>query len=161
MLKLLLSGLMNSGIGERFSEDRTSDFKGLTDTLAALKAKKAEASPAPMDRLKDAFAQLKDMHKDDAPAPEPFSFETAQWPYGPVGAPSQAQASASPPPAPQPQQAAAPVPMPAPRPAEAPQQMGFFQRNAAMMRDPSTGDFIDPSAAAQAGNGGILNGLFG
>jgi hypothetical protein len=28
--------------------------------------------------------------------------------------------------------------------------MSFFQRNAAMMRDPGTGAFIDPNSAAQA-----------
>jgi len=45
------------------------------------------------------------------------------------------------------------VPMPMARPAQAPQpqpQMGFFARNAAMMRDPSTGAFIDPTNAALA-----------
>jgi hypothetical protein len=31
--------------------------------------------------------------------------------------------------------------------------MGFFARNAAMMRDPTTGEFIDPAAAAQAVRG--------
>jgi len=28
--------------------------------------------------------------------------------------------------------------------------MGFFQRNSAMMQDPSSGAFIDPSAASDA-----------
>lgn len=44
------------------------------------------------------------------------------------------------------------VPMPMARPAEAPQAdpMSFFQRNSAMMRDPMTGQFIDPTAGAQA-----------
>jgi hypothetical protein len=28
--------------------------------------------------------------------------------------------------------------------------MGFFARNSAMMRDPSTGQFLDPTAGAQA-----------
>jgi hypothetical protein len=28
--------------------------------------------------------------------------------------------------------------------------MGFFARNTAMMQDPMTGQFIDPTAAAQA-----------
>lgn len=45
------------------------------------------------------------------------------------------------------------VPMPQPRPASDPQadpQMNFFQRNSAMMRDPSTGAFIDPANAAIA-----------
>jgi hypothetical protein len=49
------------------------------------------------------------------------------------------------------------------RPAAAPPpqpQMNFFQRNAAMMRDPQTGAFIDPAnaaiAQAQMGNGSDL-----
>jgi hypothetical protein len=85
-------------------------------------------------------------------------FDNAQWPAGPVGAPSQAQAS-SPAPAP------APAPMPRARPAEASQLTNnpfadFFARNTAMMKDPVTGDFIDPQAAAKFGGSGILNGLF-
>jgi hypothetical protein len=56
----------------------------------------------------------------------------------------------------QPAQTAAPqsapqVPMPAPRPAEAPQpepDTSFFMRNALSMRDPSTGELIDPSGAS-------------
>jgi hypothetical protein len=45
------------------------------------------------------------------------------------------------------------VPLPMVRPADAPQApapMGFFARNTAMMRDPSTGDFLDPAAAQKA-----------
>ena len=45
------------------------------------------------------------------------------------------------------------VTMPMPRPAEAPQappDMGFFQRNSAMMQDPTNGGFIDPEGAARA-----------
>lgn len=62
----------------------------------------------------------------------------------------------------------APTPMPRPRPqqpqpAQAPQEMGFFQRNAAMMQDPVTGMFIDPGAAAQAqaSGGNIINKMLG
>lgn len=45
------------------------------------------------------------------------------------------------------------VPMPTARPTHAPQAltpMSFFQRNAAMMRDPVSGMFIDPANAARA-----------
>lgn len=57
------------------------------------------------------------------------------------------------------EQPQAPVPMPTPRPQYAPapvaaepqpDAMSFWQRNAAMMRDPDTGAFIDPSAARRA-----------
>lgn len=64
-------------------------------------------------------------------------------PAGPMAAPPRPQMA-------QPQPQAAPMPMPQPRPQQAPQEMGFFQRNAAMMQDPLTGMFIDPGAAAQA-----------
>jgi hypothetical protein len=61
-------------------------------------------------------------------------------------------------PRPQPQH----IPMPQPRP-QAPQEMGFFQRNAAMMQDPVTGMFINPGAAsqAQASSGNIINKMLG
>lgn len=44
------------------------------------------------------------------------------------------------------------IPLPAPRPQSAPsgQPMGFFAGNTAMMRDPISGDFIDPVAAQNA-----------
>jgi hypothetical protein len=105
-----------------------------------------------------------------SPPPSAPDFESMQWPQGPVGAPVSQPTQPMPPvqgldlpgaphvpmPMARPQmpvapQAQAAVPMPAPRPASAPSGgMGFFQRNAAMMRDPSSGDFIDPGAAAQA-----------
>jgi hypothetical protein len=52
------------------------------------------------------------------------------------------------------------VPMPVARnTTQAPQsqpEMSFFQRNAAMMRDPATGMLIDPSGAAAAGDQGSI-----
>jgi hypothetical protein len=45
------------------------------------------------------------------------------------------------------------VPLPQTRPASAPQApdpMSWFMRNARMMRDPATGEFIDPQGAADA-----------
>jgi hypothetical protein len=63
------------------------------------------------------------------------------------------------PPAPAPAPA---VPTPQPRPdVPAPDPMGFFQRNAAMMRDPSSGAFIDPTSAerAQASGPDVINKL--
>lgn len=167
MLKWLLSSLMASGAGERFNGEAGGDLASLTTALRAEKDKKGEGQ---LSRLQDAFAQLKNMHKDD----KPFDFESAQWPYGPIGAPSQAMARADAPSpldnaqwphGPRGAPSAAPVPMPAPRPAEAPQASSpfadFFARNTAMMQDPNSGAFIDPSAAAQRGGSPILNGLFG
>jgi hypothetical protein len=42
--------------------------------------------------------------------------------------------------------------------------MGFFQRNAAMMRDPVTGQLIDPQGAARAqqqDQGGLIQRMLG
>lgn len=182
ILRLLMGTAYSRGVGERFGGSQTSDLKSLTDTYASLKAgndpfkgngaydafraaagpDKPDSTPAqsPMDRIKAAFDSLKDMHKgpDQTPAnigvlPQGASpFDNAQWPYGPVGAPSQTQA--------QPQ-----TPMPMARPAEAPQadtsnpMMSLFQRSAAMQQDPLTGSYIDPAAAAKA-RPGIFQGLF-
>lgn len=172
MLKWLLSSLMASGAGERFDGGTGGDLASLTSALKAEKDKnKGEGQ---LSRLNDAFKQLKDMHKDNAP----FDFENAQWPYGPIGAPSQAMAQADGPSpldnaqwphgprgAPSQAMAAAHVPMPMARPAEAPQASSpiadFFARNTAMMKDPNSGQFIDPSAAAKHGGSPILNGMFG
>lgn len=172
MLKLLLSSLMASGLGERNSEGSWDDLARLTSALRDEKAKKR--GEGQLSRLQDAFSQLKSMHKDNTP----FDFENAQWPYGPIGAPSQAMAQADGPSpldnaqwphgprgAPSQAMAAAPVPMPMARPAEAPQASSpiadFFARNTAMMKDPNSGQFIDPSAAAKHGGSPILNGMFG
>lgn len=67
---------------------------------------------------------------------------TNLMPPAPAAAPAPAPQAPQAPPMPQAPQAQAP----------APQQpdMGFFARNAAMMRDPGTGQFIDPAGAAQA-----------
>jgi hypothetical protein len=65
--------------------------------------------------------------------------------------PPASPAPAAPAPAPAAPPQAAPVPMPQPRPAEAPQAQpdtSFFMRNALSMRDPSTGELIDPSGAS-------------
>ena len=170
-LQLLMLALQSKGLADPFSGSHSDDLVALTKELKAAQENK-KGGTNPLDRLKDAFSQLKDMHKDDPALAQanplgssnsgPSPFDSAQWPYGPVGAPSQAQASA---PAPVPH-APAPAPMPAPRPAEAPQAptsnpfADFFARNTAMMKDPVTGDFIDPQAAAKFGGSGILNGLF-
>jgi hypothetical protein len=165
-LQLLMLALQSKGLADPFSGSHSDDLVALTKELKAAQENK-KGGTNPLDRLKDAFSQLKDMHKDDPAAIGDSTsgaspFDNAQWPYGPVGAPSQAQASA---PAPAPQ-APAPVPMPAPRPAAAAQAPAsnpfadFFARNTAMMKDPVTGEFIDPQAAAKYGGSGILNGLF-
>lgn len=154
LLQFLLSTMMTSGVGDRFGGSNPgSDLVKLMDKLPDPKKESGSQS-----RLVDAFKQLQSMHKDPAleaamaipssNTPTPSPFDNAQWPFGPVGAPSQANAQA------QPQQAAPQgVPMPAPRPQEAPQpppEMSFFQRNAMMQRDPLTGEYLDPAQAAQA-----------
>jgi hypothetical protein len=181
ILQLLMGTTMSKGIGDRFGGNQTSDLKNLTDAYAqSLGPNSAYASfrqaagpestdkpPAqsPMDRIKAAFDSLKDMHKGPdqtaantgvLPQNGASPFDNAQWPYGPVGAPSQAQASV-------PQQTPSQgVPMPMARPADAPQanpMMSLFQRSAAMQQDPLTGSYIDPASAAKA-QPNIFQGLF-
>lgn len=177
IMRLLLGSAMGSGFGDRFSKNQTSDLKNLTDALAAYKQNAgpdSDKAPAqsPIDRIKAAFAELKDMHKgpdqtDSNTAVLPpggaSPFDTMHWPYGPVGAPATPMAANAPvPQAPQPS-----VPMPQPRPMDAPQadanpMMSFFQRNAALQKDPLSGDYIDPASASRAqAQPGILSHLFG
>lgn len=169
ILRMLMTSAWSKGVGDRFDGALTSDFKNLTDAYAAYKhnaGADSDKAPqqSPIDRIKAAFDQLKDMHKgpDQTPANmaalassnQPFDFESAHWPVGPVGAPSQSMASAPPPPG---------VPMPRPRPPEAPQEspmMSLFQRSAAMQQDPNGGGYIDPATAAKA-QPNIFHGLFG
>ena len=123
---------------------------GVTDALAAAKAPPAapQAPAAPQDPSVPALGGL---GLFPAPGATPMDWaKMAQWknpdqPAAPAPAP---QPAAAPSPAPQ-----ASVPLPQPRPDAAPQaepDMGFFQRNAMMMRDPITGAFIDPTGAATA-----------
>ena len=56
-----------------------------------------------------------------APLPSASPLDTAVWPAGPASGPAQSSPG-----------------------------MGFFQRNAAMMTDPTNGGFIDPEGAARA-----------
>lgn len=172
IMRLLLGSVIGTGFGDQFSKNQPSDLKSLTDALAAYKnaaGPDGGNTPAqsPMDRIKAAFDDLKNMHKgpdqtasNTGVLPSGASpFDTSQWPYGPVGAPSQAQASV-----PQQPQMPSGIPMPMPRPAEAPQadanpMMSFFQRNTALMKDPISGEYIDPAAAAKA-SPGIFHGLF-
>ena len=139
----------------------------------------AKEKSSPISRITEAFSALKDMHKGPAQteaafkaaAPNsPSPLDTAQWPFGPVGAPSSALPSPldtakwpyGPIGAPSSARAYAP-PSPRPRPSEAPaptSELSFFQRSTALQRDPITGEYLDPEAASKAGPG-IFKGLFG
>ncbi|MBR1173895.1 hypothetical protein JQ617_08015 [Bradyrhizobium sp. KB893862 SZCCT0404] len=173
-INLLLSRY-DSGGGVQFAGNGMDDLKGLTDALAAYKKAagpdepKKDDSPkvAPIDRIKAAFEDLRNMHRtSDASAPQTYGMAPGSpAPPLPTGTVTPApifnglMAQDSAPAAPR-------VPMPQPRPAEAdaqqPALMSFFQRNAAMMKDPSTGDYIDPQGAAKAGTqAGIFDRLFG
>ena len=161
ILKLLLgpqAGMLMMGDGR--PDNSPGDLSALVKAYAAERARKsagqfsnapqAAASPVPPP------AGPVPISGPDTPAPSPFGQGAGKIPFlnSPFGqmlpqSPTPG-ASAAPPSAPAAQPS---VPLPMPRPAEAPQaqpDMSFFQRNAAMMRDPSTGDFIDPSGAAQA-----------
>jgi hypothetical protein len=98
--------------------------------------------PTPNAQVADRFGGM----QAPSPMPDPAQQIAARFPQ------TMAQAPAAQAPAPAVPTA---VPMPMARPASAPQAqaqapMSFFQRNAAMMRDPATGELIDPSGAARA-----------
>jgi hypothetical protein len=108
--------------------------------------------PNPMS----AFAQSPQAPISTSVSPPILGPQTVSPPPTPFPQGTDPMTAGGPPPAMRPSpapQAAAPVPMPMARPAEAPQApspMGFFARNAAMMTDPMTGQFIDPNAASDA-----------
>jgi hypothetical protein len=94
--------------------------------------------PTPAAQVANRFGGM----QPPSPMPDPAQQVAARFPQTMAQAPAPAQAPQAP-----------SVPVPSPRPAQAPQpqpQMGFFQRNAAMMRDPATGELIDPQGAARA-----------
>jgi hypothetical protein len=90
---------------------------------------------------------------DDAPQRGSPTGQLPWWATGDMTKmmPPASPAPTAPAPAPAAPPQASPVPMPQPRPAEAPQAQpdtSFFMRNALSMRDPSTGELIDPSGAS-------------
>ena len=109
------------------------------------------AGASPQDRLNATFKSLPEMaQNNNVPSP----LDTMNWPFGPVGAPTQAPASA----------ATAGVPLPTARPAEAPQapeDTGFFMRNALMQQDPLGGGFIDPTGAASVSGPDLISKMMG
>jgi hypothetical protein len=93
----------------------------------------------------DKQAELKPPVPLSAPAQLPWWASGDMTKMFPGAAPQAAPAAGTAP------QHSDPVPMPQARPAEAPQaepDTSFFMRNALSMRDPSTGEMIDPSGAA-------------
>lgn len=131
--------MMGDGRPDNSQADMASLQKMLADTKAA--------NRTPNGRVARGFDQFSPMgpYQTDpvAQAPAPAPYPQAE---DPMGAPALYRASPGATP-PQP----ASIPMPQARPAEAPQDMGFFQRNAAMMQDPNNpGSFIDPEAASRA-----------
>jgi hypothetical protein len=135
-------------MGDGREGNSVADMASLQKMLADTKA----ANRTPNGRVARGFDQF---------GPTPFPQGSDPMTAGGPSATGAAVPSTEPPPALSPQaippaaSAPAPVtmPMPAPRPPEAPQaspEMGFFERNSAMMQDPSSGSFIDPEAAARA-----------
>lgn len=100
--------------------------------------------PTPAAQVANRFGGM----QPPSPMPDPAQQIAARFPQAMAQAPAPTQAPQAP-----------SVPVPSPRPAQAPPpqpEMSFFQRNAAMMRDPVTGSFIDPSGAAAAGDQGSI-----
>lgn len=137
-------------MGDGRPDNSQADMSALTKMLAEVRAKNG----TPNGRVARGFDQFGPQMYPDAPT----------WgsgvPEDTATSPPQPAADTPPPALTQEQFAAAPMPtpMPAPRPPEAPQpppEMGFFQRNSAMMQDPTNmGSFIDPEAAARANASG-------
>jgi hypothetical protein len=166
--------------GDGRGTNSADDMKGLTDAYAAARNDRlSHASPAgqvtsaplpPPDMGPSANDQVANRFGGmQPPAPATFAerfggLAPAVLAKGDMLQASPAQVIANrgmfpfvpmPHPRPQMAHATAAVPMPQPRPAaaDAPAPtapMTWFQRNAAMMRDPITGQFIDPAAAARA-----------
>lgn len=156
----LMSLLGRGGLGSALAGGASTVGQGgdiLNDPAMLAHINKAFTPAAPSSATGAAWSQggspMAQLPPQAGPGPAPAP---------PVPAPpalsAQAMAPQVPPAAPQ------GVPMPAPRPPEAPQappDMGFFARNAAMMRDPSSGTFIDPANAerAQASGPDVINKL--
>lgn len=148
-------GMLTMGDGR--PDNSPSDLSALVK--AYKEARLAKNQPSPLDNAQWPFGPV---GAPKAPSP-PISTDNSgpppapQAPQVPPPAAPQPVPSANvslpmapsvPMPTPRPQM---PIPMPQPRPAEAPQpDMGFFARNAAMMRDPMSGDYLDPQAAQRA-----------
>jgi hypothetical protein len=113
---------------------------GMFDPTAMANQRQPGMQPTPAAQVANRFGEMQPPSAMPSPAEQVasrFPQTMAQAPAGPQAQPT----------------GGAPVPMPMARPAQAPQpqpQMGFFQHNAAMMRDPVTGQLIDPQGAARA-----------
>lgn len=109
-------------------DHRSANMPGMENGLLALGAQRMAQPPQPQQAPPLPPPQVVGPAPGTPPTPAPPVMAQG----GPVGASVQM---------PQPRPAAAPQPDPA---------MSFWQRNAAMMRDPSTGDFLDPASAKRA-----------
>jgi hypothetical protein len=157
----LLGPLGMATIGDGRPDNSPGDLSALIKAYAEARAKKTFASrfpapapvpPAPMPG--GAYPNERVVQGFNALGPTPL--QTAEATPAPLPSPAlSAMNQAAPAPAPA-------VPTPQPRPdVPAPDPMGFFQRNAALMRDPSSGAFIDPTSAerAQASGPDVINKL--
>jgi hypothetical protein len=157
------------GMGDGRPDNTLTDMQSLTRAHAEARAKRLAAaqgglgsppaSPVPPSALAPEWQKFKEQADKQAelkPA-VPLGSPAANLPWWASGDMTKMFPGAGQP-APQATpaaQTAAPqsapqVPMPQARPAEAPQaepDTGFFMRNALSMRDPSTGEMIDPSGA--------------
>lgn len=160
-----------SGAGSGFASGspdilNSPDMLGQGSRYVAMGGARMMPKLPAVDRIKDAFSAIKDMHKDGSQEP---TLDASNMPWmGSLTFPGKLPASQgfpaqnAPAPGPAPMNAQASIPMPAPRPQEAPQAnpfMAFFQRSAALQRDPITGDYLDPEAAQKA-DPSVFKGLF-
>ncbi len=144
-----LGPLSMATMGDGRPDNTPEDLAYLTKAFAAARA----ARLTPNGHVADAFNRLPFPQGSDpmtagglAPPAAPVTPQVSDGSFNSIDAAAAPQATPALPPA--------AVPMPQPRPEEAPTPqpggMGFFARNTAMMRDPVTGDFLDPTAGRQA-----------
>jgi hypothetical protein len=138
-------------MGDGRPDNSSGDLSALTEALKVARAAKHRpmgTPPTPQTSFGPGSPNERVAQGFNAFGPTPL--QTAQATPAPLPSPPALSAQVMAAPATSPAPA---VPTPAPRPPEAPSQapdMSWFQRNAAMMRDPSSGAFIDPTNAESA-----------
>jgi len=132
MLLPFMGGAAGAAVNGATSPDILNDHRGAFN-----------APPAPAPSVAPPISQS----NYAAPAPYPSGTDPMSA-GGPPPVTPAPQVATPPQPASTPMPQARPADAPAPIPT--PDPMSFFQRNTAMMRDPVTGQFIDPRAASDA-----------
>lgn len=146
-------------MGDGRPDNSASDIQALQKAYAQARAQKQAAAQGSLGTPMPPVQAM-----DDAPQRGVTPAQLPWWVNGQSPAPSQGFPQARPQQTPVAQtpapQSAPVVPVPQARPASAPQAQpdtSFFMRNAMMMRDPSSGQLIDPQGASQVRGPDLIN----